>query len=198
MSFIPSFLVLVVGSELISTNLDRWFNAPMDEVLSSANRIASDYYRERQMLVSDHAARIARALSSVDLTAPDVRPIRDLLAPEVTLQRVQMVAVYRAKPAPPGSPAGLDPIVDLAAPAAMPPEASSRRATADRLAAQVLGGAAESHTIESLGDSGALLHAAAVIRAPDGQPPGVAVAAHYLARDPSPRSRRITPALQNS
>ena len=43
MTFIPSVLVLVVGSELISTNIDRWFNAPMEEVLSTANRIASDY-----------------------------------------------------------------------------------------------------------------------------------------------------------
>jgi Na+/proline symporter len=47
MTFIPAVLVLVVGSELISQSVDRWFNAPMDEVLSSANRIASDYYRER-------------------------------------------------------------------------------------------------------------------------------------------------------
>src|SRR5258708_36271894 len=170
MSFIPSFLVLVVGSELISTNLDRWFNAPMDEVLSSANRIASDYYRERQMLVSDHAARIARALSSVDLSASDVRQIRDVLAPEVTLQRVQIVAVYRSKPGAPGSLPGIEPIVDVAAPPAMPPEASSRRAAADRLAAQVLGGSSEKNSVEGLGDSGDLLHAAAVIRSAAGAP----------------------------
>src|SRR5260370_15650158 len=103
MTFVPAVLVLVVGSELISTNLDRWFNAPMDEVLSSANRIASDYYRERQMLVSDHAARIARALSTVALSAADVPQLRDRLTPEVTLQRVQIVAVYRTKAGPPGS-----------------------------------------------------------------------------------------------
>src|SRR5687767_11208784 len=47
MTLVPTLIVLVVGSELIRTNIDRWFNAPMDEILASANRIAGDYYHER-------------------------------------------------------------------------------------------------------------------------------------------------------
>src|SRR5262245_19108487 len=31
MTFIPAVLVLLVGSELIRTSIERWFNAPMDE-----------------------------------------------------------------------------------------------------------------------------------------------------------------------
>jgi len=52
MTLIPAVLVLIVGSELIRNSVDRWFNALMDEVLSSANAIAGDYYQERQRLVS--------------------------------------------------------------------------------------------------------------------------------------------------
>ena len=63
MTLIPSILVLLVGSELIRNSTDRWFNAPMDEVLSSANRIASDYYAERQRLVVDQAGRMAQLLA---------------------------------------------------------------------------------------------------------------------------------------
>src|SRR5438270_8464768 len=95
MTLVPTVLVLIVGSELIRTNIDRWFNAPMADILSSANQIASDYYREQQLVASDHANRFARTLAAIDLANADVRPIRDLLAPEVTLQRVQMVGVYR-------------------------------------------------------------------------------------------------------
>src|SRR5688500_2262650 len=98
MTFIPAVLVLLVGSELIRTSIERWFNAPMDEILSSANTIASDYYHERQMFVMDHAKRMARELAAVDLHNTDVRRIRDQLAPDVTLQRVQLVAVYRVQP----------------------------------------------------------------------------------------------------
>ena len=60
MTLVPAVLVLIVGSELIRTSIDRWFNAPMDEMLSSANQIAGDYYHEQQMLASDHASRLAR------------------------------------------------------------------------------------------------------------------------------------------
>src|SRR5712691_2702121 len=71
MTLVPAILVLIVGSELIRTNIDRWFNAPMADILSSANQIASDYYHERQVQVSGHADRIARALASADLAAAD-------------------------------------------------------------------------------------------------------------------------------
>jgi nitrogen fixation/metabolism regulation signal transduction histidine kinase len=63
LTLVPSILVLLVGSELIRNSADRWFNAPMDEILSSANRIASDYYAERQRSVVAQSARIARQVS---------------------------------------------------------------------------------------------------------------------------------------
>src|SRR5215208_3697934 len=88
MTLIPSVLVLIVGSEVIRTSADRWFNAPMDEVLSSANTIAGDYYRDRQKLVTDHAQRIARMLpGELGATAGSTSHLRDVIAPEVTLER---------------------------------------------------------------------------------------------------------------
>src|SRR5919197_888596 len=142
MTFVPAVLVLIVGSELMIQSVDRWFNAPMDEILTSANRIAGDYYAERQLLVSDQANRLARALSSVDLANRDVRPIRDLLAPNVTLQRVQMIEVYRVVPpqAQRASRPTLEPVVDVAA-SALPP--GYNREAADRVSAKASNGASE-------------------------------------------------------
>jgi two-component system, NtrC family, nitrogen regulation sensor histidine kinase NtrY len=198
MTFVPAVLVLIVGSELIGTNIDRWFNAPMDEILSSANRIASDYYHERQLLVGEHASRMARSLSTVDLTKGGVRPLRDLLAPDVTQQRVQIVEVYRVvAPGAPGAVSGslpaLEPVLDVAAPS-MPPGYS--RAAADRLAAQAFGGSAQS-SIETVGGAGDFLHAAAVVRSADGKPRGVVVATDYLTGEMAARSRRMTQAYEN-
>jgi two-component system, NtrC family, nitrogen regulation sensor histidine kinase NtrY len=203
MTFVPSVLVLIVGSEIIRTSVDRWFNTPMDEILTSANKIASDYYHERQLLVSDHAARMARGLAAVDLAGQvgqGVRPIRDLLAPDVTLRRVQMVEVYRVTSAgtASGSLPNLEPVVDVAAPA-LPPGYS--RAAADRLAAQALAASsassgADASSIESLGASGDLLHAAAVIRGKDGRPTGVVVATDYLTGELAVRSRSMSQAFE--
>ncbi len=194
MTLVPASLVLAVGSEVIRTSVDGWFNAPMDEILSSANQIAGDYYHERQLLVADQAARIARALAAVDLASPDVAQLRALIAPDITSQRVQMVEVYRVGDAASGL-TGPELVLDIAT-ATLPPGYS--RAAGDRLAAQVLGGAAETRSSESLGTSGDLLHAAALIR-PGGNavPTGVVVATDYLTGEMAARSRRMTQAFES-
>ena len=191
-TFVPAVLVLLVGSELIRTSMDRWFNTPMDEILSSANKIAGDYYHERQMLVHNHALRIARALASTDLTASDVRPIRELLAPDVTQQRIQMIEIYRATPSNRSLPR-LDRVVDVAVPAL---RAGYNPTAADRLAAQAFNGGSEADSIETLATSGDLLHAAAVIHARDGHAIGVVVATDYLTSDYAARARGMTQAFE--
>jgi two-component system nitrogen regulation sensor histidine kinase NtrY len=192
MTLVPTILVLVVGSELIRTNIDRWFNAPMDDVLTAANQMAADYYYERQLAVSDQAERIARNLADVDLARADVGALRDRLAPDVTERRIQMVEVYRVAAA--GVLPPLEPVLDVAAPT-LPPEYS--RAAASRLALQALTGSAEPRSIESLRSGGDLLHSAAVIRGTDGRPTGVVVATDYLTGEMATRSRRMTQAFES-
>src|SRR3954465_12073383 len=196
MALVPAVLVLIVGSELIRTNIDRWFHAPMADILSSANQIASDYYREQQMLASDHATRVARTLGAIDLNNADVRQIREMLAPDVTLQRVQRVEVYRVAPSPPAEPAPptLEPLLGIPSPL-LP--AGHGRGAIDRLAAQVLAGSAEARSIETFGASGDLLHAAVVIRAKDGRATGAVVATTYFTGDLAARSRRMTQAFES-
>ena len=194
MTLVPAILVLAVGSELLQASVERWFNAPMDEILSSANQIAGDYYQERQLLVSDQATRIARTLATVDLADPDLTRLREMIAPDVRPQRVQMVEVYRLVPSGTGTPT-LEPMLDVAVPAA---PAGYTRIAADRLAAQVAEGTGESRLIEELGKSGDLLHAAAVIRSrADGAVTGVVVATDYLTSDMAARSRRMTRAFED-
>ena len=91
MTFIPAVLVLLIGSELIRNNVDRWFNADLDEVLSSANGIAGDYYAQQQRLVSAQAQRFARSLRFVDLEAANSSGVRDLVAPDVLQERIDLV-----------------------------------------------------------------------------------------------------------
>jgi two-component system nitrogen regulation sensor histidine kinase NtrY len=193
MTLVPSLLVLLVGSEVIRTSADRWFNAPMDEVLSSANRIAADYYHDRQVLVSDHARRIARLLGPAGFASASPTEVRDLVTGEVTMQRLQMVEVYRLQPTPGGAPQPV-PVIDVASPT-LPPGAS--RATADRLAARVASGSADTRSLEPLASGGELIRAAAVVRDGSGRATGVVVATDLLTGDLAERSRRMTRAFED-
>src|SRR3954466_995887 len=98
MTIVPAVLVLIVGGELIRTSAVRWFNAPMDEVLSSANGIAGDYYQERQRQVATQAQRLARALAGSDFSGPGSST--DVAAPDVIQGRVALIEVYRVVTGP--------------------------------------------------------------------------------------------------
>jgi two-component system, NtrC family, nitrogen regulation sensor histidine kinase NtrY len=195
MTLIPSVLVLVVGSQVVLRAVENWFNTPMEEILSSANQIASDYYRERQRSVSNEASRLAGVLAAANLTSNDVGPIRDLVASDVTEQRIGMVQVYRAVPSAGG---GLDvvPVVDVAS-STMP--RGWARASADRLAARVAAGEEQPWILEPMSgaDGGDLLRAGSVIRSGDGRVAGVVVASEFLAGELAERSRRMTQAYED-
>ncbi len=193
MTIIPAVLVLFVGSQLIFNSVDRWFNAPMDEMLESSQRIASDYYHDRQRQVSDETARLARALGPIDLGASDLKPLRDALAVPITERRLTLVEVYRTA-------AGLDgglravPVVDVASAAAGP---AASRASSERLAALAASGQPETWVREPLDNGDELLRAAAVVRRPDGTAAGVVVGSVPLTGDMALRARRMTKAYES-
>jgi two-component system, NtrC family, nitrogen regulation sensor histidine kinase NtrY len=191
MTIVPALLVLLVGSELIRNSANRWFSAPIDDVLVSARQIASDYYQERQERVSSHAVAIAAALSPGDLAAGELARLRDLVSPAITTRRVGMVEIYRLVSRD-GTMAAV-PLVDVAA-STLPRHYS--RAHADRLAARVAGGEEPASVLEPLGDGGELVRAGALVRDAAGRPIGVVVASDYLTGELAWHSRRIVDAYE--
>jgi two-component system, NtrC family, nitrogen regulation sensor histidine kinase NtrY len=194
MTLIPAVLVLIIGSELIRNNVDRWFNADLDGVLSSANGIAGDYYAQQQRLVSSQAQRFARSLRFIDLDSANSSAIRDLVAPDVLQERVDLVEVYRiSTSAEPRAP--LVPVLDIAAPS-IPREYS--RASADRLAERAAASGAEERTVEQSSGGGDLIRTAMPIRsAPSAPVRGVVVASEYLTDQFAARARGMTAAYES-
>ena len=194
MTLIPAVLVLIVGSELIRTSVQGWFNAPMDEILSSANAIAGDYYQERQRLVTAQAQRLASALSGVDLAATDLSHVQELVAPEVLQERIGLIEVYRVGTRSPGAAPQVIPTVTIASPL-LPREYS--RASGDRLAVRTAVASAEIPEIEQVGRGGELIRSAMPIRSgPNGPPRGVVIASEYLTGQFAARARRMTDAYE--
>ncbi|MCA1649464.1 MAG: HAMP domain-containing protein, partial [Acidobacteria bacterium] len=170
------------------SSTEKWVSAPIVDVLRAAVEIAGDYYRERESIVSAHAARIARELPAGAVAGGDAESVRNAIAAEVTLGRVALVEVYRLQPG--AVPA---PLVAIESPS-LPRDRV--RATADRLAARVAGGAVEA-AHDPLDSGGELVRAGAVIRdRSTGRPVGVVIASHHLSGDMVTHSRRITEAYE--
>jgi two-component system nitrogen regulation sensor histidine kinase NtrY len=194
LTVIPAVLVLIVGSQVVLTSVDRWFNAPMEEILSGANSIAADYYEEQQRVVADQAARLSRALGGRDLGGTDVAGVRDTVTPEVAGQRIGMVLVYRTARTPDGR-AEVTSVFDVASPRV--PQ-GWERATADRLAARAATGTDPAPSVhEPMSGGGEMLHVASAVKSPSGQVTGVVVASEYLSGDLAERARRMTSAYED-
>lgn len=199
MTIVPAVLVLIIGSELISNSTDRWFSAPIDQVLESANRIAGDYYAERERKVVEYAARISRDLSGAAVASGDVDRLRPVLLPEVQQQRLGMVELYRAVERPAADAGGSS---RREAEALLAVESPSLprgylRASADRLALKALTTGRSQTQHDSLDRGGELVRAASLVRGADGRAAGVVIASDYLSGELDMHSRRITRAFED-
>ena len=189
MTLIPAVLVLIVGSELIRNNIDQFFNAPMANMVSSARDIASDYYRERQRVVSAVAERLAPRVANLDVVA-DQAAIRDLVRPDVSQGRIDLVEIYSL-----GNHGQLGSVVDVAAPVI--PKGYSR-GEADRLAFEVArtGRTAEAVEQLKLPNGGDLVRTAVPIRSRNGVH-GVLIASEFLTGEFAARTRSLTTAYED-
>jgi len=193
MTLIPAVLVLLVGSELIRNSVDRWFNAPMDDVLSSANTIAGDYYQERWRLVAAEAQRLARAVGSIDLASAPANSVRAIVEPDVQQGRIAHVEVYRRD-----STSGADnlfvPVVDVGEPS-LPRDFT--RESARRLTERAVADPQLAPVIERLPDGGDLIRGAVAIRSGGGSAQGVVIASEHITAEFAARARRMTQAYED-
>jgi len=194
MTLIPAVLVLLVGSELIRNSVDRWFNAPMDDVLSSANTIAGDYYQERWRLVAAEAQRLARAVGSIDLASAPANSVRAIVEPDVQQGRIAHVEVYRRD-----STGGADnplfvPVVDVGEPS-LPRDFT--RESARRLTERAVADPQLAPVIERLPDGGDLIRGAVAIRSGGGSAQGVVIASEHITAEFAARARRMTQAYED-
>jgi two-component system nitrogen regulation sensor histidine kinase NtrY len=186
LTIVPSVLVLIVGGELIRSSTQKWVAQPVDDVLSSANRIAVDYYREREAVVARHAQALAGSLSPAALQSGDAEALRAAIEREVKQGRVGLVEVYALEGG--GQPT---PLVAAQSPA-LP--RGHLRASADLLAARVAAGT-ESTAHESLDAGGELVRAGAVVMDPATRRAlGVVIVSDHLAGEVATNVRRITEA----
>jgi two-component system nitrogen regulation sensor histidine kinase NtrY len=192
MTLIPAVLVLLVGSGLIRNSVERWFNAPVEEVLTAADLIASDYYGERQARVTSDAERMSRALAASSFDQADMSAVRERVYPEVAQGRVKMVEVFRIDP---GQVPTAVPYLDVAAPD-MPH--GHARTIAARMASRAAAGQPETPTPETLASGGELIRATALVRrSGTNQPVAVVVATDLLTGELARRARRISNAYED-
>ena len=134
LTIVPSVLVLLAGSELIRQTTSRWFSQPVTAVLTSANAIASTYYRDREAAVAAQAQRLGAGLPAPALLAGDLDALKASVTPPVMDGRVRLVEIYGFQPGETGKPDTVVPVLALQSPS-LP--SGHLRASSDRFAAKI-------------------------------------------------------------
>ncbi|HSG00291.1 MAG TPA: ATP-binding protein [Vicinamibacterales bacterium] len=192
MTIVPSVLVLISGSEIIRNSAERWFSEPVDEVLGSAQTIATSFYQERQTAMALRAAKLARTLPPASVTAGDDAALGPVVRGELETMRDAVIEVYQPVTSP-GRP--LDATLLLAAESPTLPR-DSVRASADRLAARAMSSGHSESVDEELLAGGVLVRAAEPLRDGTGSIVGAVVVSQYLGAEPRALALRATTAFE--
>lgn len=91
----PSALIILVGSRLISTSVELWFNQPVETVLLGSQDVVESYYREKQESATFYARMLSNETSQQRLLAPaNVRALFRTMESRLTQYRLDMINIF--------------------------------------------------------------------------------------------------------
>ncbi len=93
-ALLPSALIMLVGSNLISTAVERWFSHPVEAVLVGAQDVVEHYYHEKQESATFYARRLSREIGEGELLeAKHLSMLGRSMEARLTLYRLDMITV---------------------------------------------------------------------------------------------------------
>ena len=93
-ALVPSALIVLIGSRLISTSVDRWFSHPVEEVLVGAQNVVEHYLQEKHDSATFYARSLSREIGESRLLAPDrLSRLSRTMNDRLTRYRLDMVTV---------------------------------------------------------------------------------------------------------
>jgi two-component system, NtrC family, nitrogen regulation sensor histidine kinase NtrY len=93
-ALLPSALIMIVGSNLISTAVERWFSHPVEAVLVGAQDLVERYYHEKQESATFYARRLSREIGEGELLdAKHLSMLGRSMEARLTLYQLDMITV---------------------------------------------------------------------------------------------------------
>ena len=62
LSLIPTFLLFLFASDLISRNIEQWFKTPIDKILDDTKSLSEGYYKNGKEITHHYAEQISQAI----------------------------------------------------------------------------------------------------------------------------------------
>jgi len=95
LSFIPTLLLFLFASDLISRNIESWFQTPLDKILEDTQNVADGFYRNSEEITYHYAQVLSRAIKRQNLVAPENRvALREYIRDKLSEYRLDEIGIF--------------------------------------------------------------------------------------------------------
>lgn len=95
LSLIPTLLLFLFASDLISRNIERWFQTPFDRILADTKEVTDGFYRSTSDITYHYAQQLAETIRRQKLAALENRLLlRDFIWSKLTEYQLDEIGIY--------------------------------------------------------------------------------------------------------
>jgi two-component system nitrogen regulation sensor histidine kinase NtrY len=95
LSFIPTLLLFVFSSDLISRNIENWFRTPIDNILEDTKSLADGFYYNTEMITLHYAEQLSKAIEKQNLINLERKlPLMELVRNKLKEYRIDEIGIY--------------------------------------------------------------------------------------------------------
>lgn len=95
LSLIPTLLLFLFASDLISRNIENWFKTPIDKILNDTKSLADSFYLNSEEITFHYAQQLSKAIKNQNLIDPDRRfPLMEFIREKLTEYKLDEIGIY--------------------------------------------------------------------------------------------------------
>lgn len=95
LSLIPTLLLFLFASDLISRNIERWFQTPFDRIMADTKEVTDGFYRSTSDITYHYAQQLAETIRRQKLAALENRLLlRDFIWSKLTEYQLDEIGIY--------------------------------------------------------------------------------------------------------
>lgn len=95
LSLIPTLLLFLFASDLISRNIENWLKTPIDKILDDTKALADGFYLNSEEITFHYAQQLSRAIKSQNLIDPSRRlPLMEFIKEKLTEYKLDEIGIY--------------------------------------------------------------------------------------------------------
>lgn len=95
LSLIPTLLLYVFASDLISRNIEQWFKTPIDRILADTKSLTDGFYKNSEDITLHYARQLSRTIQAQELADPNERgPLIDFIRGKLKEYQLDEISIF--------------------------------------------------------------------------------------------------------